>query len=173
MGSTRSRRASRRRAARAALPAALVALLLVATARLAVPPGGEWVGGGVRDAPGSASPADVASAGEAPGEGAASDPEAARVDAREFGEVRSQAAPGELADVAARLLEGYERDGGCSLVRSGYLDLLGRTWSCTVLGDGWVDTCVVSEGDGSCEVRVVRMERDLVEGLAREGRWGA
>ncbi|MCI1666378.1 MAG: hypothetical protein LKI25_08495 [Atopobiaceae bacterium] len=87
---------------------------------------------------------------------------------------------GDVEQVAAGLLRGY-RDGDevTTLVRAGYVDLLGRVWSCTVRGDGWVDTCVVqgspasgagavtvssasTEGAVSSKVSVMRFE---------EGRW--
>lgn len=60
---------------------------------------------------------------------------------------------------AARILDEYAAGQDCLVARSGWLDLLGRTWGCVVQGEGWVDVCVVSEGeDGGSEVGVMRMD---------------
>ena len=74
----------------------------------------------------------------------------------------SEQVTGELADVATGELEAYEEQGNVVLARAGYLDLTGDVWSCTVLGPGWVDTCVVSEDEdsGGCTVVRVRMAPD-------------
>lgn len=62
----------------------------------------------------------------------------------------------------------------CVLVDSGYLDLLGNVWSCTVQGDGWVEVTVVRDGEreGACEVATVRMDAEEwareLEGVAQD-----
>lgn len=75
---------------------------------------------------------------------------------------RTFSVEGGLPSVARSVLEGYRDDEGTALVRAGYVDLLGRVWSCTVRGQGWVDTCIVQESDGSgeCRVSVIRLEVD-------------
>jgi hypothetical protein len=70
---------------------------------------------------------------------------------------------GELPEVASAVLSDYQGAGSCVLVHAGYLDLLGNVWGCTVTGDGWVDTCLVSEKGGSCEVRRRRVETAKAE----------
>ena len=74
----------------------------------------------------------------------------------------SEQVAGELVDVATAEIEVYEEQVGVVLARAGYLDLTGDVWSCTVLGPGWVDTCVVSEDEdsGGCTVVRVRMAPD-------------
>lgn len=84
--------------------------------------------------------------------------------------VRDYTSKASLQDTAAQLLEEYARVGKCVLVRAGYLDLLGNNWSCTVVGDGWVDTVVVrGTGDSrKSEVKVVRMDaKEWEEGVPR------
>lgn len=71
---------------------------------------------------------------------------------------------------ASALLEERRAQGGCVVVRSGYLDLLGRTWACVLQGSGWVEICLVSERDegrGS-EVVTWRMEASELGSLAAE-----
>ena len=84
--------------------------------------------------------------------------------------VRDYTSKASMQDTAAQLLEEYARAGKCVLVRAGYLDLLGNNWSCTVVGDGWVDTVVVrgAEDPRKSEVKVVRMDvREWEEGVPR------
>lgn len=84
--------------------------------------------------------------------------------------VRDYTSKASLQDTAAQLLEEYARAGKCVLVRAGYLDLLGNNWSCTVVGDGWVDTVVVrgAEDSRKSEVKVVRMDvKEWEEGVPR------
>ncbi|MBM6988072.1 MAG: hypothetical protein I3I99_00485 [Olsenella umbonata] len=84
--------------------------------------------------------------------------------------MRDYTSKASLQDTAAQLLEEYARVGKCVLVRAGYLDLLGNNWSCTVVGDGWVDTVVVrGTGDSrKSEVKVVRMDaKEWEEGVPR------
>lgn len=67
-----------------------------------------------------------------------------------------------LPEEARSVLEGYRDGGGCVLVQSGYLDLFGRVWSCTVSGGTWVELQVLREvpdGEGT-EVVSVRMDAD-------------
>ena len=88
------------------------------------------------------------------------------------GYVEQETLEGELPEVATGVVEGYRDQGSCVLVRSGYLDMFGKVWSCTVSGDCWVDTCLVSEGEGACVVLTVRMEAErmpLSGILAAEG----
>lgn len=84
--------------------------------------------------------------------------------------VRDYTSKASMQDTAAQLLEEYARAGKCVLVRAGYLDLLGNNWSCTVVGDGWVDTVVVrgAEDSRKSEVKVVRMDaKEWEEGVPR------
>lgn len=84
--------------------------------------------------------------------------------------VRGYTSKASLQDTATRLLEEYARAGKCVLVRAGYLDLLGNNWSCTVVGDGWVDTVVVrgTRDSRGSEVKVVRMDaKEWEEGVPR------
>lgn len=75
---------------------------------------------------------------------------------------------GDLQQVAVDLLTSYRDAHDCVLARSGYLDLFGSVWGCVVRGGDWVDICIVTESaEGtSCEVRVLRLDRDeAVEAL--------
>ena len=75
-------------------------------------------------------------------------------------ETRSYETRSDVVETSRKLLADYRDAGDCVLVRAGYLDLLGSTWSCTVSFGDSVEVCVVAEaasGD-SCEVRVLRME---------------
>ena len=80
----------------------------------------------------------------------------------EVGESGSYETGESLNDAARSVLERYRQEEGASLVESGYLDLLGKVWSCTVKGQGWVDTCIVREGEGaaSCTVCVISMNQE-------------
>ena len=81
-------------------------------------------------------------------------------DSEDLGNTTSYIADGDLPTVASGLLGRYRDEGEGVLTQAGYLDLLGRVWSCTVKAPDWVDVCVVSEGaeQGSCDVRVLRMD---------------
>ncbi len=71
------------------------------------------------------------------------------------------------AEEAGRVLDEYAARGDCVVARSGWLDLLGRTWGCVIQGEGWVDVCVVGEREsGGSEVGVMRM---AASGLRGEG----
>lgn len=71
------------------------------------------------------------------------------------------------AEEAERVLDEYAARGDCVVARSGWLDLLGRTWGCVIQGEGWVDVCVVGEREGGgSEVGVMRMD---ASGLRGEG----
>lgn len=118
---------------------------------------GDEVVGGAR---GSASPAEGESTTIAP----RSDARAFRNYSTELGEVCEYELDEGLQVSASDLLESYGASGTCSLMRAGYLDLSGKVWSCTVLGEGWVDTCIVRETDaGGCTVYIVRGESDRWE----------
>ena len=79
------------------------------------------------------------------------------------GSITTWTAAGDLPEVASSVLVDYQDAGSCVLVHAGYLDLLGNVWCCTVTGDGWVDTCFVSERGEACEVRRQRVEIAKVE----------
>ena len=70
----------------------------------------------------------------------------------------------DLPDAAAALLAEYGAEPGTLLARSGWLDLVGRVWGCVVMGPGWVDVCLLSDGqsdgqsDGWTRVKTLRME---------------
>lgn len=71
------------------------------------------------------------------------------------------------AEEAGRVLDEYAARGDCVVARSGWLDLLGRTWGCVIQGEGWVDVCIVGEREGGgSEVGVMRM---AASGLRGEG----
>ncbi|MGN0075943.1 MAG: hypothetical protein ACI38Z_03100 [Parafannyhessea sp.] len=72
---------------------------------------------------------------------------------------------GGVGTVAKKVLGDYEESSECVLARAGYVDLLGGVWSCTVVGDDWVDTVVVRarEDKLSCEVKTVRMDVSVWE----------
>ena len=72
-----------------------------------------------------------------------------------------------LEEEGSRVLERYRARGDCVLAQAGYLDLTGRVWGCVVQGDGWVEVCLVEEGDdgGGCSVSVVRMDAADASGL--------
>lgn len=85
--------------------------------------------------------------------------DAAAVATSEGDGVSTRVMRGDVGPVAKRVLAGYEDSSDCVLARAGYVDLLGGAWSCTVVGEDWVDTVVVrAREDGrSCEVKTVRM----------------
>jgi hypothetical protein len=78
----------------------------------------------------------------------------------ETGSITTQEVDGALPEAASHVLVGYRDDGSCVLVHAGYLDLFGNVWCCVVSGDGWVDTCLVSEKGGTCEVETMRVETE-------------
>lgn len=72
----------------------------------------------------------------------------------------------DIESCATDVLTGYRDARDCVLVRSGYLDLSGSVWSCTVRRREGVEICFVCQrADGGSDVRVLRMEesewRDL------------
>ena len=69
-----------------------------------------------------------------------------------------------LVDEAAEVLRAYRAQGSCVLVQSGFLDLFGRVWSCTIVGDGWVEMQVLTERGEGTDVELVRMEAAQWEG---------
>lgn len=69
---------------------------------------------------------------------------------------------GGVEQVATRLLATYRDGEPCVLCQAGYLDLLGRVWSCVVQGGGWVEICVVKEEDGASVVTLMRLDGDEV-----------
>lgn len=84
----------------------------------------------------------------------------------------------DIDSCATDVLAGYRDARDCVLVRSGYLDLSGSVWSCTVRRHEGVEICFVCQrADGGSDVRVLRMEesewRDL-DGLAERfsASWG-
>lgn len=72
-----------------------------------------------------------------------------------------------VADEAADVVGAYGERSDCALARSGYLGLLGNSWSCLVYGGDWAEVCVVTatEGGGS-EVRTWTITVEEVEDLA-------
>lgn len=80
--------------------------------------------------------------------------------ASEEGTLSERVVDADLPDAASGLLEEYEREPGTLLARSGWLDLAGRVWGCVVMGPGWVDVCLLSDGlaDGQTCVKALRME---------------
>lgn len=69
------------------------------------------------------------------------------------------------------VLTSYQGASDCVLAYAGYLDLLGDVWTCVVVGDGWSEICLVSEGDddGVASVRVVRIEGAGLDVSVTEG----
>lgn len=80
-----------------------------------------------------------------------------------------------LPEVIEPVLEGF-RDEGLSLQYGGYLDLFQRVWGGVVGSElGWVELVIGQEpGEGgtpddageTCELSVVRLEGEAVEGLS-------
>lgn len=68
--------------------------------------------------------------------------------------------PSMLEERAQEVLESYKAGDDCVLAFAGYLDLMGAVWSCVVVGDGWSEISLVSEGDegDAPSVHVVRIE---------------
>lgn len=80
------------------------------------------------------------------------------------GDVSRRSSPLPLVDEAAEVLRAYRTQGSCVLAQSGFLDLFGRVWSCTVVGDGWVEVQVLTEREEGTDVELVRMEAAQWEG---------
>lgn len=80
------------------------------------------------------------------------------------GDVSRRSSPLPLVDEAAEVLRAYRTQGSCVLAQSGFLDLFGRVWSCTVVGDGWVEVQVLTERGEGTDVELVRMEAAQWEG---------
>ena len=69
-----------------------------------------------------------------------------------------------LVEEGEKVLEGFRLRGDCIVAQAGYLDLSGKTWACVIQGAGWVELCVIREGDGGgSEVTSWRMDVDDVE----------
>ena len=83
----------------------------------------------------------------------------------EQGTVATYSSEKGLQDTARALLQNYQQTNECVLVRSGYLDLFGKTWSCTVSFGNAVEVCFVTEDTNGqkCEVKVLRMEESQWE----------
>lgn len=64
----------------------------------------------------------------------------------------------DVAGEAADLLEERRGQGDCVVSRAGYLDLFGGAWACVLQGSGWVEVCVVAEGDAGTGCSVVTWE---------------
>ena len=70
-----------------------------------------------------------------------------------------------IREQSEALLANYRERGDCVVARSGWLDLLGKTWGCVIQGEGWVDVCVVQEDEGGgSEVSVMRMDASALSG---------
>ena len=85
------------------------------------------------------------------------------LDLLEGAEVAQRRSERALVDEGERVLEGYRLRGDCIVARAGYLDLSGKVWGCVVQGAGWVELCVIREGDeGGSEVVSWHMDADDV-----------
>lgn len=81
----------------------------------------------------------------------------------ESGEGKRRESDRSLTEEGERVLEDYRLRGDCIVAQAGYLDLSGRVWGCVVQGAGWVELCVIREGDeGGSEVVSWRMDADDV-----------
>ena len=87
------------------------------------------------------------------------------IEKTEQGTVSTYSSHKGLQDTAYALLQRYRESKNCLLIRSGYLDLFGNTWSCTVSFGNAVEVCFVVEEQDSqeCEVRILRMEESQWE----------
>ena len=87
------------------------------------------------------------------------------IEKTEQGTVSTYSSHKGLQDTAYALLQRYRESKNCLLIRSGYLDLFGNTWSCTVSFGNAVEVCFVVEEQDSqeCEVRMLRMEESQWE----------
>lgn len=140
---------------------AAVALSLVCAAALALASLSVRTGG----APGGA-PAE----GGASSEGATEAVDEALDEMGVTSRQRERAGEGDVAEVAAELLEERREQGGCVLAHAGYLDLLGGTWGCVLQGNGWVELCLVTEGEegAGCDVLTWRMRASELARLSSE-----
>ena len=85
------------------------------------------------------------------------------LDLLEGAEVAQRRSERALVDEGERVLEGYRLRGDCIVAQAGYLDLSGKVWGCVVQGAGWVELCVIREGDeGGSEVVSWHMDADDV-----------
>lgn len=80
------------------------------------------------------------------------------------GDVSRRSSPLPLIDEATEVLRAYRVQGSCVLAQSGFLDFFGRVWSCTVVGDGWVEVQVLTERGEGTDVELVRMDAAQWEG---------
>ncbi len=159
------RHLQRHRIALIAPAACVLALLLVAVVvPRALPPGDDDGAvpldeGAASTRAGAADPSLAADAGIPPDGPSAADASAADADAPPV--TRRVSSLG-MCEEAQSVLSSYRERGGCVLARAGYVDLMGRVWSCTVQGDGWVDVVVVRSGEegGGSVVTTARMRRD-------------
>lgn len=63
-----------------------------------------------------------------------------------------------LTDSAEQLILSYRDERTCLLRSAGFLDLRGHVWGCVIEGPGWVDICVLEEGQGmTCTKRVIHL----------------
>lgn len=138
---------------------ALLALLAAVVAPHVLPSGGgdSTVPHAEETAPAREDAADPSSADEpaVPSEGSGA------ADAGPSSATR-RVSPLDMREEARSVLSSYQDERDCVLARAGYVDLMGRVWSCTVQGDGWVDVCVVRSGEegGGSVVTTVRMRGD-------------
>lgn len=144
-------RGIRHRGGRTPLLVALAMALALMLLLSAAPPGAGGGGGG--DAPGAGVATQSEGSAGTPAEveaGAGGTPPIARYESAE-----------PIQQAASALLEGYRDSGDAALAHAGYVDLLGRVWSCTVRGRSWVDVCFVRQlDDERSEVEVIRMDVD-------------
>jgi hypothetical protein len=143
-------RGIRHRGGRTPLLVALAMALALMLLLSAAPPGAGRGGGG--GAPGAGAATQPKSGVGAPEEGAG---------ARAAPPIARYESAGPIQQAASALLEGYRDSGDAALAHAGYVDLLGRVWSCTVRGRSWVDVCFVRQlDDERSEVEVIRMDVD-------------
>ena len=108
--------------------------------------------------------------GGAPEEGAAEAIDGALDETGVTSRRSERAGEGDVAEVAAELLEERREQGDCVLACAGYLDLLGGTWGCVLQGNGWVELCLVTEGEegAGCDVLTWRMRASELARLSSE-----
>lgn len=73
-------------------------------------------------------------------------------------EVTSYETQEDLTHTATDVVCRYRDEETCVVRSAGYLGLLGNTWSCVMEGPGWVDLCVVLQGEHGCVVKTARLE---------------
>lgn len=73
-----------------------------------------------------------------------------------------------LEEEAEQVLGSYEGRGDCVLAYAGSLDLLGGSWGCVVMGEGWVELCVVQGQQGKGESRVSLWHMDAGDASVTE-----